>query len=50
MVMNRGHAEDSLARELERRDLQDDRNHLHQEHAAHDEQHDLLANDDSDDA
>ena len=42
VMMDRRHAEDALAGELERGHLQDHRDRLDHEDAAHDEQHDLL--------
>jgi len=47
VVVQRRHAKDPLTRELERSDLQHHRQSLDDEHPAHDEQHDLLAYDDS---
>src|SRR6185437_5255467 len=43
VVMERGHAEDATAGQLEGYDLEDDRGGLEHEDAAHDESHQLLA-------
>ena len=43
VMMQRRHAENALAGQLERRHLQDHRNGFHHEHAAHDQEHQLLA-------
>ena len=48
VVVDRRHPEDALAGELERRHLDHHRQRLDDEHAAHDEQHDLLAHDHGD--
>ncbi len=45
MVMDRRHAENALAGELEAGDLDHHRQRFHHEHAAHDEQHHFLADD-----
>ena len=46
--MDRRHAEDAPAGELERRHLRDDRKRFHHEEAAHDEQNDFLPHDHGD--
>jgi hypothetical protein len=50
MVMQRRHAEDALASQLERANLEDYGNRLHHEYAPHDEQHDLVARNDCHDS
>ncbi|KAI3478036.1 hypothetical protein L1887_60088 [Cichorium endivia] len=50
VVVDRRHAEHALAGQLERRDLDDHRQGLHDEHATHDEQDDFLAHDHGDGA
>ncbi len=48
MVMNRRHTEDPFAGQLERGHLDHYRQGFHHEHAAHDEQHNFLPDDDRD--
>ena len=48
VMVDRRHPEHPPAGELERRDLDHHRQRLDDEHAAHDEQHDLLPDDDGD--
>ena len=50
VVMNRRHAEDALAGDLERGDLDDDRHRLHHEHAADDREQRLLLDEERDGA
>src|SRR5262249_22307164 len=48
MVMNRGHAEDALPSQLERKHLQDDGERFHDKDAHNEEQQNFLLDDDGD--